>query len=36
MLNANPGGKRPFMQPSLEENKDKVRKIFQREGVLRK
>ena len=36
MLEANPGGKRPFMQPSLEENKDKVRKIFQREGVLRK
>ena len=36
MLNANPGGKRPFMQPSLERNKTKVKEIFQREGVLRK
>ena len=36
MLQATPGGKRPFMQPSLEVNKNKIRKIFQREGVLQK
>ena len=36
MLQATPGGKRPFMQPSLEVNKRKIRGIFQREGVLKK